>query len=147
MNYLDDNMKKIYAFLYFVSLCWLLSACQRNNIVCPPVTGSPLPAIDQQELNSREATPVSNTKPIPVEINGRLIPMDRIVEGPLCNDSWSGKVYVGCGVRVAEWIEDPLFLKNCDLVIEPGTVVYVAAHNNEAYYKGCSCHTGELPEQ
>jgi hypothetical protein len=25
-------------------------------------------------------------------------------------------------------------------------VVYVAYHNNTAYYNGCSCHTGATPE-
>ena len=39
---------------------------------------------------------------------------------------------------------NPLFLKGCDLNIAPNTVVYVAAHNDDAYYKGCSCHTGEI---
>ena len=108
-------MKRIHFLLSLVCLCWLISACQRNYFVCPPITGSPLPTIDQQELILREVTPISNASPIPVEINGKLVPMDRIVEGPLCNDSWSGKVYVGCDVQVAEWVEDPLFLKNCHL--------------------------------
>jgi len=29
------------------------------------------------------------------------------------------------------------------LNIAPNTVVYVAAHNDAPYYKGCSCHTGQ----
>jgi hypothetical protein len=81
-----------------------------------------------------------------VEVNGKMILADKVVEGPLCNDLWRGEVYVGCDVQVAAWEEEPLFLKGCELTIEPGTVVYVAAHNNEAYYKGCSCHTGEAPD-
>jgi len=40
---------------------------------------------------------------------------------------------------------NPLFLKGCKLNIDPNTVVYVAAHNDAPYYKGCSCHTGEDP--
>lgn len=68
---------------------------------------------------------------------------------PLCNDVWSGTVYVGCDARVAQAALDeesnPLFLKGCDLDIAPNTVVYVAAHNDAPYYKGCSCHTGEAP--
>jgi len=51
-------------------------------------------------------------------------------------------VYVTCDVQVLEWKDRPTFLEDCDLVIEPGTVVYVAAHNDAAYYNGCSCHTG-----
>ncbi len=53
-------------------------------------------------------------------------------------------VYVTCNVQVYPWVEEPTFLKNCNLKIEPGTVVYVAYHNNTAYYNGCSCHTGEI---
>jgi len=71
--------------------------------------------------------------------------VDRVVTGPLCNDRWKGTIYVGCDVQVMEWEETPLFLKDCDLSIEPGTVVFVAYHNDEPYYNGCSCHTGELP--
>ena len=72
--------------------------------------------------------------------------MDRVVEGPLCNDVWSGTVYVTCNIQVFEWEEEPLFFKDCDLDIESGTIVYVASHNNTAYYNGCSCHTGEITE-
>jgi hypothetical protein len=68
--------------------------------------------------------------------------VDRVVEGPLCNGTWSGTVYVTCNVQVYPWEEKPTFLKDCDLTIEPGTVVYVADHGDEPYYKGCSCHTG-----
>jgi hypothetical protein len=69
------------------------------------------------------------------------------VSGPLCNDRWEGTVYVTCDVQVAPWDEEeenPLFFKDCDLEIEPGTIVYVADHNDAPYYKGCSCHTGEV---
>lgn len=70
--------------------------------------------------------------------------VDKIVEGPLCNDTWSGTVYVGCNVEVYRWEKSPDFLQNCNLSIQPGTIVYVAYHNDTAYYNGCSCHTGEL---
>lgn len=83
--------------------------------------------------------------PVQVEIGRKTMLMDKVVEGPLCNDSWSGAVYVTCNVQVYAWEEQPTFLKNCQLNIEPGTVVYVAYHNNTAYYNGCSCHTGETP--
>jgi hypothetical protein len=76
--------------------------------------------------------------------------VDKVVDYPLCNDDWSGTVYVSCEVRVAEAEVDananPLFLKGCNLNIAPNTVVYVASHNDAAYYKGCSCHTGEAPQ-
>jgi hypothetical protein len=87
--------------------------------------------------------PANISSPVEVEISGRLMTVDRIVTGPLCNDSWKGKVYVACDVQVLEWEEQPLFLKSCNLSIEPETVVYVAYHNDAAYYNGCSCHTGQ----
>jgi hypothetical protein len=88
-------------------------------------------------------------EPIKVEIGGKMISIDRLVEGPLCNDTWSGTVYVGCNTVVGQSRmdaeENPLFLQGCNLNIEPNTTIYVAAHNDTAFYKGCSCHTGEDP--
>ena len=121
-----------------------LSACQTKNAsACPPMTGTPLYlTVPPEEL----PTPATETKssPISIEIGGKTTPVDKVVEGPLCNDTWSGTVYVTCNVQVYPWVEQPTFLKNCNLSIEPGTVVYVAYHNNTAYYNGCSCHTGEI---
>jgi hypothetical protein len=70
------------------------------------------------------------------------------VHGSFCDDAWSGTVYVACDIEIPEWEEAPTFLDDCALSIEEGTVVYVAHHNNEAFYKGCSCHSSEeiLPE-
>ena len=79
-----------------------------------------------------------------MEIGGKTINVDKVVEGPLCNDTWSGTVYVTCNVQVYQWEDQPTFLKNCNLTIEPNTVVYVEYHNDSAYYNGCSCHTGEI---
>ena len=75
-----------------------------------------------------------------VEIGGKRLLVDRVVEGPLCNGTWSGTVYVTCNVQVYPWEKQPTFLQDCNLTIEPGTVVYVADHGHEPYYKGCSCH-------
>jgi hypothetical protein len=79
-----------------------------------------------------------------ISINGVTMLVE-VVTGPLCKGDWRGTIYVGCDVQVMGWEETPLFLKDCDLSIQPGTVVYVAYHNDAAYYNGCSCHTGELP--
>ena len=81
-----------------------------------------------------------------IEIKGREMLFDKVISGPVCNDTWTGLVYFGCDARVGPWNEEngPLFFQDCDLRIEPGTIVYVAYHNDQAYYKGCSCHTGEL---
>jgi len=77
------------------------------------------------------------------------VQVDKLVDYPLCNDTWSGTVYVSCDAQVADAEldaeENPLFFKGCDLNIAPNTEVIVAAHNDQAYYKGCSCHTGEDP--
>jgi hypothetical protein len=78
-----------------------------------------------------------------MKIRGKDIRVNKVVEGPLCNDTWSGTVYVTCNVLVYPWDKHPTFLKDCNLSIEPGTVVYVASHNSTAYYNGCSCHTGQ----
>jgi hypothetical protein len=70
--------------------------------------------------------------------------VDQVISGALCNGDWSGTVYVACDVQVLAWEDQPTFLKDCDLSIEPGTVVYVAYHNDAPYYNGCSCHTDVL---
>lgn len=135
------TMKNCVPVLPFILLL-LLVGCQATTPVCPPVTGTlqyltPLP--------DGLATPIPVPGPIQVQLGRKVMLMDKVVEGPLCNDTWSGSVYVTCNVQVYAWEEQPTFLKNCDLKIQPGTVVYVAYHNNTAYYNGCSCHTGEAP--
>lgn len=126
----------------------MITACQRQNNVCPPIVGTPQPRPPLADLIAL-SPPEPQTETISVEIGRKMIAVNRLVEGPLCNDSWSGAVYVGCDVIVGESKMDeeknPLFLKGCNLNIESGTIVYVAAHNDAAYYKGCSCHTGEDP--
>lgn len=121
-----------------------LAACQRENTVCPPTTGTPEPMPDLAELIALPEMDLP-ASPESVLIGGKTMTVDKVVSGPLCNDTWSGTVYVGCDVIVADWQdkENPLFLEGCNLTIEHGTVVYVADHNDAAYYKGCSCHTGE----
>ncbi len=124
-------------------LILLIAACQSASTACPQAAGTPRWL---EILPESLPTPTRSvgSRPVMVEIGGKTIPVDKIVEGPLCRDTWSGVVYVSCGVQVYRWEENPFFLENCDLKIEPGTVVYVAYHNNAAYYNGCSCHTNEL---
>jgi hypothetical protein len=116
-----------------------LAACQAD--VCPPESvghvsdASTFPALDTEAINSASTM---------VQIGSNEIEVDRVIHGPICNDVWEGVIYVSCDVQVEEWNEDdgPFFFDNCDLTVEPGTVVYVASHNNTAYYKGCAvCHT------
>jgi hypothetical protein len=139
-------MKLSTALIAFLILL-LLSACDTEPI-CP--TGSvtyaddpsqfPIPTIDTNQDPS--------STPSLIAIAGKMIEVDRVIEGPLCNDRWSGTVYVKCNIQVVDWSEEknPLFLESCNLAIEPDTVVYVAAHNDAPYYNGCSCHTGGGPE-
>lgn len=135
-----------HAPLYLIALLMLLlpSACQSQPSVCPPVTGTPR-YLDLAQLISLTPTPGPPPTSMPVEIGGKQMLVDKVVSGPLCNDTWQGTVYVTCDVQVAKWNEDenPTFLKGCNFTVEPGTIVYVAAHNDAAYYNGCSCHTGE----
>jgi hypothetical protein len=130
--------------LLFAMITLLLTTCQPAP-TCPPVTGTPQYLTNSELEESSSSAPDLPPAPIKVEINGKTMTVDKIVTGPLCNDNWKGSVYVACDVQVFKWEQEPLFLKNCDLAIEPGTVVYVAYHNDAAYYNGCSCHTGEQP--
>jgi hypothetical protein len=133
--------------LTFVLIVALLSACESTSSVCPPTNGTPQPTLDLAALIAMTPTPGPSPTPVEIEIGGKMIRVDRIVSGPLCNDTWSGTIYVDCDVQVPPWDQDeePLFFEACDLEIEPGTTVYVADHNDAAYYKGCSCHTGRDP--
>jgi hypothetical protein len=135
---------------FLIPICVLsLAACARNDTVCPPEERAVQPPLQLADLI--ETTPVQDSQPGPieVEIRGKLMEVDKVVDYPLCNDDWSGTIYVNCDAQVAEAELDadanPLFLKGCNLNIAPNTVVYVAAHNDAPYYKGCSCHTGEDP--
>jgi hypothetical protein len=139
-----DTMRNKWLFILPAIALLFLSACQEQESACQWATGTPR----YMTTFSSESFPTGSIKPSPapveVEIGGRTIFMDKVVEGPLCNETWSGTVYVTCNVQVYPWNEQPTFLKNCNLSIAPGTVVYVAFHNNAAYYNGCSCHTSEV---
>ena len=136
---------KVQIIFFLATGLMFLSGCQSKKSACPLAE-----AAGNYLTTSPESLPfpaASSPTPLIMKIRGRNIKVDKIVEGPLCNDSWSGTVYVTCNVQVYEWVEKPLFLKNCNLSIAPDTVVYVAYHNNAPYYKGCSCHTGEAEGQ
>jgi hypothetical protein len=129
--------------LAVVILAILAAGCGKADPVCPPATGTPqYLSVPPDQL----PTPIPARGQSQMKIGNQELQVDKIVDGPLCNDTWSGVVYVGCDVQVYPWVEEPLFLKQCQLTIEPQTVVYVADHNNSAYYNGCSCHTGATPE-
>jgi hypothetical protein len=125
------------------AMLYLTVGCGEATPVCPINTGTPEYLTTSPD---KLPTPTLALRQFQVEIGKREMPVDKVVEGPLCNDDWSGTVYVACNVQVYPWTEEPTFLENCQLNIDPLTVVYVAYHNNTAYYNGCSCHTGLTPE-
>jgi hypothetical protein len=136
-------LKRCFIPLISLSSLFLLVGCQQSTPVCPPFTQTPqYLTIPPEQLPT--PTPISGVRSVLIGRNEMNV--DKVVEGALCNDRWSGTVYVSCNVQVYPWTEDPIFLKDCQLDIEPQTVVYVAYHNNTAYYNGCSCHTGLTPE-
>ncbi|HEX9090984.1 MAG TPA: hypothetical protein VF831_05810 [Anaerolineales bacterium] len=133
----------ILSSIFFSAIVLLLiSGCEESAPICPTPKGTVQHLIAPP---SELATPTPSIESSQVEISGRKLQVDKVVEGALCNDTWSGTVYVKCDVQVYPWVEEPTFLKDCQLNIEPQTVVYVAYHNDTAYYNGCSCHTGVTP--
>lgn len=137
-----------YLLLFFIAPILIgLSACGRKSSVCPPENGTSNPSLQLADLIEMPAPPppAGSTQ---IEIGGKLTVVDKVVDYPLCNDEWSGIVYVSCDVHVADWDPDEgsRFLEGCALNIDPGTVVFVAEHNDKPHYKGCTCHTGEVYE-
>ena len=124
----------------------VLSACGPRAPACPDTAQGDRFLSAEEFAAALEAAPVPFSSPVEVELGRRKILADKVVSGPLCNDEWRGTVYVTCDARVAGWSDSkaPEFLKGCNLEVASGTVVYVAAHYNTAYYEGCSCHTGEI---
>ena len=130
-------MKKI-LFFPLIIIWMILSACGPRPPSCPVGIGTPYYLeIPPDAL----PTPTPGSEPTMMEIGRKTVLVDKVVEGPLCNDTWRGTVYVTCDAQVYPWEEEPTFLISCDLNIEPGTIVYVEYHRNNAYYEGCSsCH-------
>jgi len=136
-------MKILFTIPVVITLV-LLSACGSRPSACPEPTGGPhYLALPPEAL----PTPAPAGTPVPMRIGGKSVSVDKVVEGPLCNDDWRGTIYVTCNVQVYPWQDSPTFLKDCNLSIAPGSVVYVADHNDTAYYNGCSCHTGKVAGQ
>ena len=133
---------KISLILICFPLLLVASACQPAATICPP---NSVTYVSDSSQISLPSSPDLSPSPRQVEISGKTMSVDDVIHGPLCYGQWSGTIYVACDLQIIEWQEDPTFLKDCRLSIEPGTVVYVAAHNDDPYYKGCSCYTGEDP--
>ncbi len=127
--------------LFFALAVLFLCACQPAPPPCQWPAGAPRYLTSAHSQDVPVATPGPSPTPVSVKIGNSTIRVNKVIEGPLCNDTWTGTVYVGCNVQVYPWEKEPLFFKDCNLKIEPGTIVYVAYHNNTAYYNGCSCHS------
>lgn len=128
-----------YKHLLIILLLGLLLAGCTSSSFCPE--GSITYLDDVSEFppdTSASLTP----QPVEMTIKGKTVTVDRVIEGPLCNDTWEGTIYVSCALTLHRWEIKPFFFSNgCELEVKPDTVVYVAAHNDVAYYKGCSsCH-------
>lgn len=127
-------MNRVFFLILAITMLFL-TACQPD--VCKD--GS----ITYQEDTSKFPLEADLVKQGPEEIliGKKVINFDRVVHGPICNDTWTGKVYVACDITIQDWEESPKFLEGCNLVVDPDAIVYVAAHNNAPYYKGCGeCH-------
>lgn len=127
-------MNRLLIFVLAFAMC-ALSACQAD--VCGEGSITYLEDASQFPLEAE----LVKEGPQDVQIGNKTFTFDRVIHGPLCNDTLTGKVYVACDVTLQKWEEKPKFLEGCNLVVDPDAVVYVAAHNNAPYYKGCKeCH-------
>jgi hypothetical protein len=125
------NKKNLIVFLV-VAACNLI-ACKAE---CPPERIS---YIDDLAFFPSKAL-IEATEPTWVEIKGKETQVDRVVMGPVCNDTLQGTVYLTCDIQLPAWEGDPFFFQDCDFEVEEEAVVYVEAHNDKQYTKGCSCH-------
>ncbi len=83
--------------IFLSILLLLLTGCQEGKPACSVVTGTPQYLTVPPEVL---ATPIPGPSPIQYVIDGKTMQVDKVVEGPLCNDTWSGTVYVTCNVQV-----------------------------------------------
>lgn len=114
----------------------ILSSCQRNSSFCRS-------DLIKYRNRSDPFQTVAEQQNIPqiLEIKRKNIKFDQVINGQLCNNHLEGTVYVGCDIEIYAWDKKSTFLDNCEFTVEPGTIIYVASHNNTPYYKGCvSCH-------
>jgi hypothetical protein len=132
-------MKNKPFLIFMLSSIFLLSACMDARSLCTPgmITyrerTNPFPSNSEKQLNPQQ-----------VEIKRKMKDIDHFVSGQLCNNHLEGLVYVGCDIEIYAWKDKSNFLDDCNFTVEPDAIIYVAAHNNTAYYKGCnSCHMSD----
>jgi len=141
---LKGSILRIRHFCFIVAIfAFTISACDRQKTVCEDTDITYTENLEEFPTRGNDFSHNNGTVPLLVDINGKMTPVDRIVTGPVCNELWSGKVYIGCNIQIAAWDEAPRFFEACDFNVDPGAIIIVASHNNETFYRGCSCHTGE----
>lgn len=132
-------MERSRNFILGFILLILLVGCGQTAPVCSPGSVTYFPDDEHFAIPLVETDSIA--APAEVEIGGKTIQVDQVIAGPLCNNRLAGTVYVGCDVQIKPWSGRSNFLDGCDFYVESGTVIYVAAHNNQAYYNGCAaCH-------
>jgi hypothetical protein len=131
----EELPMKIFVFTVLMIAMFGLTACQPD--VCSD--GSITYLEDASQFPAQGA--LMQQGPEDIQIGKNTISFDRVIHGPVCNDTWTGKVYVACDITIQKWEKTPKFLEGCTLDVDPDAVIYVAAHNNAPYYKGCGeCH-------
>jgi len=132
---------KIFYLIFSLIVFIFFSSCQPPPPYCTENSlsylgpGESFPEFDEVKANNKQ------NEQLTIEINGKEMSFDQIVHGPLCNNHLTGKVYIACDIQISKWQEKPTFLDGCDFDVSPGSVIYVAAHNNAPYFQGCEyCH-------
>lgn len=125
----------LFTFLFII----LLSACMDARSLCSPGM------ITYRDRNNPFPTPAEvQLNPQQIEVKNKMIDFDHVVTGQLCNNHLEGMVYIGCDIEIYAWENKSNFLDDCSFTVDPKAIIYVAAHNNTAYYKGCdSCHISD----
>lgn len=125
---------KFQFFVLTLMVIFVLTACTPD--ICPD---NSVTYVDNTTL--LPATVEGSSQNTELKIGAKTIVFDQVIYGPLCNNSLEGTVYIACDVQIVKWENKPTFLERCNFQVAEDTVIYVAAHNNAPYYKGCSeCH-------
>lgn len=137
--------KTIKLGLVMLLIALIAAGCSRQSSVC--ATDPPNLPVETRQPENFNLSEKQSSFPQEIQIRNKMVAVDQIIHGSICDDVWRGVVYVDCDVAVPDWEKEEdgsaKFFEDCYLVVEDGTVIYVAYHNDEAYYKGCSCHTNE----
>ena len=140
-----EEVHEMRYFFSIVIVALFLSACQPQEPYCAE---SDLTYLDLSTWNPSDTQiNTSDQSPVSIDVDGKMMQFDQVVHGPLCNTHLSGNVYIACDIQIPQWQGTPNFLDDCDLSIDQGSVITVAAHNNTPYYQGCDfCHKSKPTE-